>query len=137
MKQSRILAVESGWPDIAPAIQQEMGIEVVKVPFAEVNAAWEAADKDQSREVADMWQNSAQRVEGVSRATLETSAAMYLAQKAVLKKYDANAITINCLGGFYGNHIHAYPCLGFHQLLNEGLIGACECDLRRPPRWSL
>ncbi|NTW38192.1 MAG: hypothetical protein HGB17_19305, partial [Syntrophobacteraceae bacterium] len=66
----------------------------------------------------------------MSRATLETSAAMYLAEKAVLKKYNANAITINCLGGFYGNHIHAYPCLGFHELLNEGLIGACECDIR-------
>jgi L-fucose isomerase-like protein len=55
---------------------------------------------------------------------------MYLAQKAVLKKHGANAITVNCLGGFYGGHIHAYPCLGFHELLNEGLIGACECDLR-------
>jgi hypothetical protein len=55
---------------------------------------------------------------------------MYLAQKAVLKKHGANAITINCLGGFYGGHIHAYPCLGFHQLLNEGLVGACECDVR-------
>ena len=100
------------------------------MPFAELNAAWEAADKDQCREVADRWEKTAQKIEGVSRATLETSAAMYLAQKAVLKKYDANAITINCLGGFYGNHIHAYPCLGFHQLLNEGLIGACECDVR-------
>ena len=37
---------------------------------------------------------------------------------------------MNCLGGFYGGHIHAYPCLGFHQLLNEGLVGACECDVR-------
>jgi hypothetical protein len=55
---------------------------------------------------------------------------MYLAQKAVLANHGANAITINCLGGFYGGHIHAYPCLGFHELLNEGLIGACECDLR-------
>jgi len=69
-------------------------------------------------------------VEGVSRETLEQSAAMYLAQKAVMKKHGANAITINCLGGFYGGHIHAYPCLGFHQLLNEGLVGACECDVR-------
>jgi len=34
------------------------------------------------------------------------------------------------LGGFYGGHIHAYPCLGFHELLNEALVGACECDLR-------
>jgi len=61
---------------------------------------------------------------------LQDSAAMYLAQKALLQKHGANAITINCLGGFYGKHIHAYPCLGFFELLNEGLIGACECDLR-------
>jgi hypothetical protein len=69
-------------------------------------------------------------VEGVSRETLETSAAMYLAQKALLKKHRASGITVNCLGGFYGGHIHAYPCLGFHQLLNEGLVGGCECDVR-------
>jgi len=66
----------------------------------------------------------------VNRETLEQSAAMYIGQKAVLKRHRANAITINCLGGFYGGHIHAYPCLGFHELLNEGLIGACECDVR-------
>ena len=47
-----------------------------------------------------------------------------------MKKRGANAITINCLGGFYGGHIHAYPCLGFHELNNEGLIGACENDVR-------
>ena len=55
---------------------------------------------------------------------------MYIGMKEVLKKHNANAITINCLGGFYGGHIHAYPCLGFHELCNEGLIGACECDTR-------
>jgi hypothetical protein len=54
---------------------------------------------------------------------------MYLGQKAVLKKHGANGITINCLGGFYGGHIHAYPCLGFHELNNEGLVGGCECDV--------
>ena len=54
---------------------------------------------------------------------------MYLGQKAVLKKHGADAITINCLGGFYGGHIHAYPCLGFHELCNEGFVGACENDL--------
>jgi hypothetical protein len=130
MKESKILAVGGGWPGIAPAVQEGMGIEVVNVPFAEVNEAWAAADKDESAAIADRWQATAARIEGVDRATLVTSAAMYLGQKAVLKKHGANAITINCLGGFYGGHIHAYPCLGFHELLNEGLIGACECDVR-------
>ncbi len=96
--------------------------------FVEVNEAWKAADKDESRAVADRWRKSASAVLDVSQETLETSAAMYLGMKAVLKKHGANAITINCLGGFYGGHIHAYPCLGFHELNNEGLVGGCECD---------
>jgi hypothetical protein len=100
------------------------------VAFAEVNDAWKAADRDAARAVAERWQKSATEVIGVSRETLETSAAMYLGMKEVLKRHGANAITINCLGGFYGGHIHAYPCLGFHELNNEGLIGACECDVR-------
>jgi hypothetical protein len=130
MKEGKILAVGGGWPGISPAITSEMGIPVIKVPFEQVNEAWENADRDQAREIADRWQTAATRLEGVPRKTLEASAAMYLAQKAVLKQHGANAITINCLGGFYGGHIHAYPCLGFHELCNEGLIGACECDLR-------
>jgi len=127
MKQSRILAVRSEESGPGAPI---MGIPVDMVSFAEVNEAWKAADKDQAKAIADGWQKNAQKIEGVSRETLEQCAAMYLAEKAVLKNHNANAISINCLGGFYGGHIHAYPCLGFHQLLNDGLVGACECDLR-------
>jgi len=129
MKESRILAVGS-WRPYVTSIIEEMGIDVVKVPFDEVNAAWEAADKDEARAIADGWEKTAAKIEDVSRETLEQSAAMYLAEKAVLEAHDANAITINCLGGFYGGHIHAYPCLGFYELNNQGLIGGCECDIR-------
>jgi hypothetical protein len=127
MKSSRILAVLD--QEVKPD-ESYLGIPLVWVPFSEVNAAWERADKDESKAVADRWEKSASLVADVSRETLETSAAMYLGMKEVLKNHDANAITINCLGGFYGGHIHAYPCLGFHELCNEGLIGACECDIR-------
>ncbi len=127
MKESKILAVHDQKSGPAEPI---MGIPMARISFAEVNEAWKAADKDEARAIADRWEKTAARIEGVSRETLETSAAMYLAEKAVLKKHGANAITINCLGGFYGGHIHAYPCLGFHELNNEGLVGACECDVR-------
>jgi hypothetical protein len=127
MKQSKILAVRDQNAGPADPI---LGIAMEWVSFAEVNAAWEAADKDESRAVANRWRKNASSVIEVSQATLETSAAMYLGMKAVLQKHNANAITMNCLGGFYGNHIHAYPCLGFHELNNEGLVGACECDVR-------
>jgi hypothetical protein len=127
MKESKILAVRDQNSGPAAPI---MGIPVERVSFAEVNHAWEAANKDKAKAVAERWAKNADKVEGVSRKTLEQSAAMYLAQKSVMKKHGANAISINCLGGFYGGHIHAYPCLGFYELLNEGLVGGCECDLR-------
>jgi len=127
MKESRILAVRD--QNSGPA-EPIMGIPLQRVSFAEVNAAWESADRDQARAIAERWRDSATEVVEVPFETLETSAAMYLGMKAVMKKHSANAITVNCLGGFYGGHIHAYPCLGFHELCNEGLVGACECDVR-------
>jgi hypothetical protein len=126
MQKSKILAIR----DTKSGVNKPLaGIPVEQVSFAELNAAWEAADKDQSHEVAARWQKNAKDVTGVTSETLHTSAAMYLGMKQVLKNHNANAITVNCLGGFYGGHIHAYPCLGFHELCNEGLIGACECDV--------
>ncbi|MDT8302140.1 MAG: hypothetical protein RQ760_11700 [Sedimentisphaerales bacterium] len=127
MKESKILEVRNQKSGPAESI---MGIPVEKVSFAEVNDAWKAADKNQARAIVDRWEKTALQVTRVKRDTLQTSAAMYLGMKDVLKKHRANAISINCLGGFYGGHIHAYPCLGFHELNNEGLVGACECDLR-------
>lgn len=126
MKASKILAVRG--PEAAPdALIME--IPVVTLPFSELNEAWAAADKDEARSIADRWMKTAALVEGVSSDELINSAAMYLGEKAVLKKHGANAITINCLGGFYGGHIHAYPCLGFYELNNQGLVGGCECDV--------
>jgi hypothetical protein len=126
MKESKILSVRD--QNSGPA-QPIMGIPMENVSFEEVNEAWKSADKDKARAVADHWQKNAEDVIDVSRETLETSAAMYLGMKDVLKKHAANAIAINCLGGFYGGHIHAYPCLGFHELNNESMVGACECDI--------
>ena len=128
MKASRILAVRD---QEAGDGGEFMGIPITRVAFAELNDAWANADKDEARAVADRWEKNAALVEGVSRETLETSAAMYLGQKAVLNKYGANAITINCLGGIYSkNMVEAYPCLGFMQLDDEGKVGACEADQR-------
>ena len=127
LKESKILALRDQKSGPAAEI---MGIPLVYVPFAELNDLAQKANPGEVRAWADRWEKGAQRIEAVTRATIEKSAAMYLGQKALMKKHGANGITINCLGGFYGNHISAYPCLGFCQLLDEGLVGACECDIR-------
>lgn len=106
------------------------GIPVINLPFSELNSAWEKADRQEAKAIARNWWKKASLVHGVRFSELVNSAAMYLGMQALLKKYQARAITINCLGGFYGGHIQAYPCLGFYELNNQGLVGACEADLR-------
>jgi hypothetical protein len=126
-KESRILVARDQKSGPAEGI---MGIPVEYITFAEVNKAWETADRDEAENIVRKWKNAAAEIIDISDETLQTSAAMYLGMKSVLRDHNANAITVNCLGGFYGGHIHAYPCLGFHELLNDGLIGACEADVR-------
>ena len=128
LKTKRIIEFEKSETDFGQAAKATLGIEVIQRPFAELNDLWVKADKTQAMAVVKRWKDSAIDIIDVSDTTLEESARMYVAMKQCLKNHDACAITINCLGGFYGGHIQAYPCLGFHELLNEGLIGACECD---------
>ena len=87
------------------------------------------ADLDESHKWADRWISQAEKVIEPTRETIIKSGAMYVAMKEVMQRHNAQAITINCLGGFYGGHMKAYPCLGFRQLNDDGLVGACECDL--------
>jgi len=106
------------------------GIRVLNLPFSELNQAWEKADRKEAEIKAREWNKKAALVKDVKFSELVNSAAMYLGMKDLLRKHQAIAITINCLGGFYSGHIHAYPCLGFFELNNSGLVGACEADLR-------
>ena len=131
LKGMKLLAIGGrGAKPGASQVLQGTQIEVVHVPFAELNDAWKTADKDQAVQIVERWRKTAAQIADVNAETLQQSAAMYLAEKALLKNRGAQGITINCLGGFYGGHIHAYPCLGFHELNNEGLVGGCECDIR-------
>ena len=127
LKSSKILAVRDQKASVVDPI---MNIPLEFITFSEIDDAMNAADKKEAAKIAKRWEKSALELVDVSPDTLLSSAAMYLGMKSVLKKHNANAITINCLGGFTGGHIHAYPCLGFMELCNEGLVGACECDIR-------
>ncbi len=128
LKESTILVVGRPNPPMSQGIQEVFGTKVIPIDFEELHAAYEQADKDEAAQWADRWIKAAEKVVEPKRDELVRSGAMHLGMLALLKKRNAQAITINCLGGFYGGHIKAYPCLGFTQLNNDGLVGACEAD---------
>jgi hypothetical protein len=130
MKRARIVNVGGKMQNAGKEIERHLGITVVPVDFKELVAAYDKADPDKSRDLAARWRSAARQVTlEDADGTLAKSARQYLAQQALLDAHQAEAITINCLGGFYGGHLTAYPCLGFVELLDSGRVGACEADL--------
>jgi hypothetical protein len=130
MKASRILVVTPrDMQKTMDAIRANLGPEIVSIPAEELNAAWKAADRKRSEEQAQAWMRRADRVVEPGPDEIRNSAAMYLAMASLLDKHRAQAIAVDCLELFYKQKMFAYPCLGFFQMNNDGLVGACEADL--------
>jgi len=134
LRSSVILTVGAGsdwWGNIPDGpIKEQFGLKVIQLDFKQLAQAYEKADRNEAKKCADRWIKQAEKVVEPSRQEIEKSGAMYLAMFDLMQQHKARAITINCLGGFYGGHMKAYPCLGFFQLNNDGYVGACEADMR-------
>jgi hypothetical protein len=128
LRNSTVLVVGR---DIEDQIEQVYGTNVQKISFEEINTVYQTVKSSDAKNQANMWIQNAEKVIEPKREDIEKAAAMYLAMLDLMKTHNAQAITINCLGGIYGGQmIKAYPCLGFMQLDNDGLVGACEADQR-------
>lgn len=130
LKKTKLLVVGGGWGGDAfrKAAEALTGVKIVAVDFKELAAAYDRVDREAAKAFADRWMQQAEKVVEPARAQIEDSGAMYVAMKQLLDKHGARGISINCLGGFYGGHMKAYPCLGFCQLNDDGLVGGCEAD---------
>lgn len=114
---------------LAKPITDVFGTRIISLGFPELHAAYLKADKAEAERYADRWITAAARVVEPKRDEIVKSAQMHLGMTRLMKQYGAAAITVDCLGGFYSGQLHAYPCLGFTEMNNAGLVGACEADL--------
>jgi hypothetical protein len=112
-------------------VREALGTTVLSADFAEVNAAYEATDADEAAGLVERWTEDAAEVVEPSADDLLASARIYLAMKALLERHGAQGITMDCLGGFYSGMLPGYPCLGYRQLNDDGLMsGTCEAAVR-------
>jgi len=130
LRYSRILMVNSNQKDAAAeGYTEQFGTRIAFVSYQELKAAYEAADAQEAEHEAAELRRTALRVVEPSPAEIRDAARFYLAVQAVLRKQQANAITIDCLGGFRRGDLTAYPCVAWSKLNDRGLYGVCESDL--------
>jgi hypothetical protein len=96
--------------------------------FAELGQLYEKVDMDEAKEWARRWREAAEFVTGPEPGAIDKAGAVYLATLELLKKYNTDNVTMNCLGGFSAGKLPAYPCLGFKEILDDGGQGVCEAQ---------
>ncbi len=130
MRESRIMDVTHRDLKVAAAnVKGLYGAELVQLTADEINGYYAKVDAREAAAWADYWMKNARKVVEPARDEILKSATMYLAMARAMAEKKADAITVDCLGLFYGGKIHAYPCLGFFQLNNDGSTGVCEADV--------
>jgi hypothetical protein len=130
LQKMKLLVVGGGWggDPFRKATSDLLGLRLIPISFEELSGAYKEVGRNSAGKFADRWIQNAEKVVEPSETEIEKSAVMYVAMKRLIDKHGARGISINCLGGFYGGHMEAYPCLGFSQLNNDGLVGGCEAD---------
>jgi len=130
MKESNILdIVDYNIASGVAAAKDLFGVNIVQMKFDEFVPYYDKTGEREGSVWADYWTAQAKKVVEPTREDLVKSGRMYLALCRAMKDRKADAVSMDCLGGFYGGKITAYPCLSHFQMNNDGSTGVCEGDM--------
>ncbi len=130
LRHSKVLlmAPPSARPQAA-AYAEQFGTRFSYPDYKDLKAAYEAADAARARSMAAEFIRAAAKVVEPTEEEIIRSMRLHLAIQDLLAQEKANAIAIDCLGGFGRKDLPAYPCISFSKLNDAGMYGVCECDL--------
>lgn len=131
MRQSRILCVSprSEHTESSRALEEKFGTPIRFLDYSRLQSLYQAVDQEAARRDAAKFTAAALKVVEPKPAEVADSFRLYQAVEKLMEEELANAITIDCLGGFRRGELPAYPCVAWSKLNDRGLHGVCEGDL--------
>lgn len=130
LRYSKVLIVSPGGNNsMAAGFTRLFGTAIDFPTYQDLRAAYDRVDPDRAEKEAGDLARGALKVVEPSTEDIRRASRFYLAMLDVLSQAKANAITIDCLGGFRRGDLPAYPCLAWTMLNDRGMYGVCESDL--------
>jgi len=131
LRQSRIVCISPQTEHTAAsrALEEKFGTQIRFLEYSRLQGLYQAADRTTAQRDAAKFMSAALKVVEPKPAEVEDSFRLYHAVGKLLEEENANAITIDCLGGFRRGELPAYPCVAWSKLNDRGLHGVCEADL--------
>lgn len=106
-------------------ISRIFGLSIIRLDFDSYYNAVENVDEQVARSLAGEWLSNYLVMDGREKNIIHY-AKIYLGLKDLLKKYGANAVTVECPGLKDAEFV---PCLAFSHLIDEGIPCGCEADI--------
>ena len=130
LRGSKVLVVHNSRPGGVDAeFTKRFGTTFAYPTYADLKAAYDSVDGAKAQKSADEFTRGALRVIEPSPREITDSLRFYHAVVAMLEREKANAMTIDCLGGFKRGDLPAYPCVAWSKLNDAGFYGVCEGDV--------
>jgi len=108
---------------------EKFNIQLAPIPMPELTKAVKAAKKEEGSEVAKAIEYLRAHMEiKIQDAELENVAALKVAMEKLVKKYDCNAIALQCWNELQ-SEIGIMPCAANALLNDEGIPVVCETDI--------
>jgi len=79
--------------------------------------------------IASEYIKNAKKVVEPTRKEIINATKTYIALKRILKEFEGDAISIDCLGLLRQQLIPVTPCIGLSRLNDEGIPAGCEADI--------
>ena len=131
LRSSRVLVVSPGRSNsMAAGFTKQFGTAIDFPTYQDLKAAYDRVDPAEAEKEAGEMTRGALKVVEPSSEDIRKASRFYLAMLDVLRQAKANAITIDCLGGFRRGDLPAYPCVAWTKLNDCGMYGVCESDLQ-------
>ncbi|RLF20080.1 MAG: hypothetical protein DRZ82_03500 [Thermoprotei archaeon] len=117
-------------------LERRMGVQIIVIALEELLNEYKKVAYEDVKERANELIKMAKCIDGFKedyRKAIEDSIRLYIAMKNFIKRYNANAVTIDCFGFmdliYRSVKIHRPPCIPLALLRDEGIPAACEADL--------
>ncbi len=105
-------------------LYEKFGCTITSISFQEYDKAVKNVSNDEVKKLSADWLTSFNMLDGTENK-IDKYSAIYVATKKLLKKYEANALTIDCA---FLPSVELVPCVTASFIIDEGIPFGCEGD---------
>lgn len=114
---------------LVKGLQETLGVVPIVLDIREfVKKYYNKVGEKEARTLAEKWIEGAEKNLEQDAEEILKSAKLYVALKRAALDYRADAVAFDCIVLRNAGLIDAWPCLGYMELWNDGIVPVCEAD---------